>query len=412
MSDNDDNEALTELPLYGVRVLDITANMSGPFATMILGDQGADVIKLEPLDGDPIRNVGSGSPGMSTFFANLNRSKRFIAMDLSRPESRPVLDSLLDWADVVVHNYRPAAAIPLGIDADSVRMGRERLVHVTVTGYGMSGPYAGRPAYDHVIQALSGVAARQAEHDGEPRMVRHGIVDKLAAITVAQAVSSALVRQGRSGRGCAISISMLDVAVTVLWPDGMMNHTALAPERTLPDISNGFRLTPTRDGHLAFSLVTPKQLGNLRRAVGLEEDRRFDSPGNPMRHAGALVREASGRLGGMTTDDAVALLSAYDVPVAPVVDLDELHLHPQLVANGTIESFEHPILGSIRQANPLVPFTGATAADLLPARGLGAHGREILAERGLDAEAIEALCRAGVVADAAVPGRSEDESRA
>lgn len=399
MSDIDADEELDELPLSGVRVLDITANMSGPFATMILGDQGADVIKLEPLDGDPMRNVGSGSPGMSTFFANLNRSKRFIAMDLSLPESRPVFDSLLDWADVVVHNYRPAAAESLGIDAVSVRAGRERLVHVTVIGYGVSGPYAGRPAYDQVIQALSGFAARQAEPDGEPGMVRHGIVDKLAAMTVAQAVSSALVRQTRSGRGCAISISMLDVAVTVLWPDGMMNHTALAAERTLPDISNGFRLTPTRDGHLAFSLATAKQLGNLRRAVGLEDDPRFDSPGSPMRRAGALIREASVGLEEMTTDDAVALLSANDVPVAPVVDLDELHLHPQIVANGTIRSFEHPILGSIRQANPLVRFTGATAADLPPAGGLGEHGREILAERGFDAETIDALCGAGVVAD-------------
>lgn len=402
MTDIDATGGVDELPLSGVRVLDITANMSGPFATMILGDQGADVVKLEPLDGDPMRNVGSGSPGMSTLFANLNRSKRFLAMDLSRPESRPVFDALLEWADVVVHNYRPAAASSLGIDAASVRAGRERLVHVTVIGYGMAGPYAGRPAYDQVIQALSGFAARQAESPGEPRMVRHGIVDKLTAMTVAQAVSSALVRQARTGDGWSISISMLDVAVTVLWPDGMMNHTALAPERSLPDISNGFRLTSTSDGHLAFSLVTPKQLANLRRAVGLD-DARFDAVGNPMRHAGAMIREASLRLAEMTTDDAVALLSANDVPVAPVVDLAELHLHPQIVANGTITSFEHPILGPVRQANPLVRFTDATVGELLPAGRLGEHSRAILAEQGFDAHTIDTLCRVGVVGD---PGRA------
>lgn len=386
-----------ERPLTGVRVLDITANMSGPFATMVLGDQGADVIKLEPLDGDPMRHVGSGSPGLSTFFANLNRSKRFLAMDLARRESRPVLDALLERADVVVHNYRPAAAEALGIDAASVRAAHERLIHVTIIGYGTTGPYAGRPAYDQVIQALSGFVARQAEPDDEPAMVRHGIIDKVTAITVAQAVSAALVPQVRSGRGCSVSISMLDVAIAVLWPDGMMNHTAVAPERSLPDISNGFRVTRTADGHLAFSLATAKQLANLRRAVGLDDDARFDSPGNPMRRAGAVIREASRRLAEMTTDDAVGLLSGHDVPVAPVVALEDLHRHPQVVANGAIASFDHPILGPVRQANPLVRFNDDTVADLPPAAPLGAHGREILAELGFEPDAIDTLVRAGVV---------------
>ena len=387
-------------PLAGVRVLDVTANMSGPFGTMILGDQGADVVKLEPLGGDPLRDVGSGSIGLSGYFANLNRSKRFLAMDLTDPAARPVLDALLDWADVVIHNYRPAAAEKLGIDAATVRAGRQRLIHVAVVGFGASGPLAGRPAYDQVIQALSGFGARQAESGGEPRLVRHGIIDKLTGMTVAQAVSSALVSQARTGRGRSVEIAMLDVAVSVLWPDGMMSHTVAAPERTLPDIGNAFRLTPTTDGHVAYAVVTPKQLGNLRRAVGLDQGAGSErvAGGEPsMRQAGVSMRAASERLSEMTTADAVEVLAANDVPVAPVVGLEELHLHPQIVANGTIGSVDHPILGALRQANPLVRFTDHAVADLRPAAPLGADARSILADAGIDAETIDALCRDGVV---------------
>ncbi len=150
------------LPLTGIKVLDITANMSGPFGTMILGDQGADVIKLEPPGGDPIRNLGTGTDGLTAYYANLNRSKRSVVLDLELAESRPVFERLLDWADVVVHNYRPAAAKSLRIDADSVRATRPNLIHVTIVGFGSTGPKAGHPAYDHVIQAMSGSAIASA----------------------------------------------------------------------------------------------------------------------------------------------------------------------------------------------------------------------------------------------------------
>src|SRR6476660_9561565 len=148
------------LPFAGVRIVDFTANMSGPFATMVLGDQGADVVKVEPPAGDAIRHLGVGVGDVSAYFANLNRSKRSLALDLSRPEARPVVDALLDWGDVVVHNFRPAVAEHLHLDAEHTRAGRPRLIHVAIDGFGPAGPYAGRPAYDHVIQALAGYAAK------------------------------------------------------------------------------------------------------------------------------------------------------------------------------------------------------------------------------------------------------------
>ena len=232
-------------PLVGINVLDITANMSGPFATMILGDQGADVIKVEPPGGDPLRELGTGREGLSGYYANVNRSKRSVVLDLANGRGIEALQKLADWADVAVHNYRPEAAARLRIDADSLRNGRPHLIHVTITGFGSRGPLAGEPAYDHVIQAVSGICARQADPStGEPEMIRQGIVDKLTGWATAQAVASALVGRSRRGEGEAIDVCMLDVAIATLWPDGMMNHTVLDPARRRPDISPWVYIAP------------------------------------------------------------------------------------------------------------------------------------------------------------------------
>jgi crotonobetainyl-CoA:carnitine CoA-transferase CaiB-like acyl-CoA transferase len=189
-------------PLDGVRIVDFTANMSGPYATMLLGDQGADVIKIEPLDGDALRHVGSGTADMSAYFANLNRSKRSIALDLTREESRPIIDALLDSADVVLHNFRASVAERLGLEGPDVRRGRPTLIYVGIGGFGTAGPYGGRPAYDHVIQALSGFAARQSDlKTGEPNLVRQGVIDKTTGVMAAQAVTAALFERTRTGVG-------------------------------------------------------------------------------------------------------------------------------------------------------------------------------------------------------------------
>jgi crotonobetainyl-CoA:carnitine CoA-transferase CaiB-like acyl-CoA transferase len=201
-------------PLQGFRVVDFSENMAGPFATLILADQGADVIKVEALRGDPLRHAGTGSKQMGAYFANLNRNKRSIAVDLRRPESAETLRRLLDSADVVVQSFRPAAAERLGIDAQSVRTGRSAVVYASIVGFGTSGPLAGMPVYDHVVQALSGIAAQQSEGpDSPPRLVRQGLVDKATGQVVAQSVCAALLKRARTGVGCELSISMLDVGL-------------------------------------------------------------------------------------------------------------------------------------------------------------------------------------------------------
>lgn len=383
-------------PLSGIRIVDFTANMSGPFATMILGDQGADVVKVEAPEGDVMRRTGTGSEGYAAFYANLNRSKRSIVLDLTSPASRPVVEALLDGADVVVHNIRAGAARRLGLDADAVRAGRPTVVHVAISGFGTEGPYRERPAYDHVIQALAGFAAAQADpRTGVPELVRQGIVDKLTAQTVAQAITATLLERARTGVGRTVEISMLDAAIAFLWPDGMMSHTIAEPEIVRPPVSRSFRLTRTGDGHLAFMVVAPRQYQQLVAALDLAGDESLAGIDSPSVNAAPLLRAVAAKLGEMTTVEAMELLTEFDIPAAPVRSLEDLHEHPQVVAAGSVESFDHPVLGPVRQANPAVRFRGERTGSLRPAPRLGEHNAEICAELGFDTDEIERLAREG-----------------
>jgi crotonobetainyl-CoA:carnitine CoA-transferase CaiB-like acyl-CoA transferase len=376
-------------PLNGVRIVDFTENMSGPLATMILGDQGADVIKVEPPSGDALRAVGTYANGMAAFFANINRSKRSLALNLKADKAPGVVAALVDQADVVLHNFRPVAASKLGIDARSLCSGRPRLIHVTIVGFGTDGPYSGRPAYDHVLQALAGYGDLQRGKNEPPVLVRQGIVDKITAYHVAQAVTAALYERAQTGRGQAIEICMLDVAIAAMWPDGMMNHTILEPEKIRPPVSHSFRVISTKDGFIAFVVVTARQQEHFLQALGLGESKLLTAE---------LLRKATDLIATHSTQDIVDLLARHDVPVAPVLSLDRLHEHEQVRANGSIDEFRHPHLGPIRQANPAVRFADRRASELRPAPSVGEHNHEVLTELGFGQGAIEELVVSGVVA--------------
>jgi crotonobetainyl-CoA:carnitine CoA-transferase CaiB-like acyl-CoA transferase len=383
-------------PLSGIRVVDFTSNMSGPFATMILGDQGADVIKVEPPTGDILRYIGTGSSDVSAYFGNLNRSKRSIAIDLTHPAANQVTEALLDSADVVVQNFRPGVDKKLGLDGETVRTGRPKVVYVQINGFGSSGPYGGRPAYDHVVQALSGFASRQAVGGEDAAMVRQGIIDKATGLTVAQAITAALLQRVSTGTGRQLEIQMLNVAVAVLWPDGMMNHTLLDPTEIQPAIAHTFRLTTTRDGQIAFVLVTAARMKRLAVGLGLDGADQLPDSG-PMRVGGSLIQQATQKLSTMTTSEAVDFLASLEVPVAPVVSLDELHAHPQIVASDSVDEFDHPAMGRIRQANPPVSFNGERAAKFRPAPHVGQDSAEVVRELGFDSDTVAGLFEAGVL---------------
>jgi crotonobetainyl-CoA:carnitine CoA-transferase CaiB-like acyl-CoA transferase len=379
-------------PLAGFRIVDFTENMAGPFGTMILADQGADVIKVESPGGDALRRRGTGARELSTYFANLNRSKRSLCLDLHHPRSEEVLAPLLDSADVVVHSFRPAAAQRLRIDASTVRASRPQLVHASIIGFGTDGPWAGRPVYDHVIQATSGMAdaARQNEDD-PPRLTRHGLVDKTTGHVLAQSVTAALLQRSRTHQGVSLDVVMLDVAISLFWPDGMVEQTALEPEVLGPAPALTYQLTPTADGYLSLVVLKTQAWQNLIDALDLAPAL-GDEP-----RMGDILRAAKAVLKTMSTAEAAAQLSAHDVPCGPVVAMADVASHPQVVANRTLVDYQHPVIGPMRQPRPVPAFPGVDADALVGARRLGQDSMTVLDELGLAGPLISALLAEKVI---------------
>jgi crotonobetainyl-CoA:carnitine CoA-transferase CaiB-like acyl-CoA transferase len=386
-------------PLAGHRIVDLTTNMTGPYATMVLADQGAEVIKIEPPGGDVIRRVGTGAGGMSAYFANLNRTKRSIVLDLRRAEAVEVVHRLVATADVMIQNGRPGVVERFGLGPDVMRSRHPSLVYASINGFGRVGPLAGAPAYDHVVQALSGIADRQADgRGGPPALVRHGIVDKVTGLFAAQAITAALVRRARTNTGATVEVSMLDAAVHFLWPDGMMNHTCLDPVDELPPIANGFRVTATADGYVAIITVTDAQWCGLVQAAGLDRvlaDPQLATVAGRMRHGGRVMREVAARLATLPTDEVVAAMRTSDVPCMPVLTLTEVVEQEQLAATGTIEEIDHPRLGRIRQPRPVARFVGDDESPRWPSPEAGQDTREVLADMGYDNEEVDRLLDSG-----------------
>jgi crotonobetainyl-CoA:carnitine CoA-transferase CaiB-like acyl-CoA transferase len=387
-------------PLAGLRIIDLTSNMSGPLATMMLADQGADVVKVEPVAGDLIRTVGTGRGGMSAYFANLNRGKRSIGVDLSTDAGVAVVRRLSATADVFVQNFRPGVVERLGLGPDVVMGDNDRLIYASISGFGLDGPLATQPAYDHVVQALSGFAALQAGADG-PDLVRQGAIDKASAYTLAQAVTAALLQRASTGRGIRIDVSMLDVAVAFLWPDGMMNDTCVGPVEVLPPVSRSFRTTPTADGHVVLVTLTAKQWDGLVEAILTEADDEtggdLSDTGARMAGGAAIMRAVRQRLRELPTDEVVDRLRRADVPCAPVRSLDQVHTDEQVEASGILDTGDHPVMGQIRQPGPAARIDGVRPASGAPAPVVGAHTRAVLAEAAFTDAEVESLVAEQVV---------------
>jgi len=385
-------------PLTGVRVVDLTTNMSGPLATMVLADQGADVIKVEPLTGDVIRTVGTGVKGMSAYFANVNRAKRSVAIDLAQPEGRDIVLRLAADADVFAQNFRPGVVERLGLGPDVVMAANPALVYASISGFGDTGPLASAPAYDHVVQALSGFAALQSEGVADAAMVRHGVIDKATAYSTAQAITAALFARTRTGIGARVDVSMLDVALAFMWPDGMMNHTCVEPDEVLPPVHRSFKLTPTADGHVSLVTLTATQWQNLVDALADPgEAGDMSDTATRMQGGAAIMRAVRAKVATMTTAEVVRRLAAADVPCAPVLQLDELWHHEQIAAVGAIREFEHAVLGPIRQPRPSPRFDGEYEPTANWAPTLGQHTDEVLGGAGWSTDEIEKLRAANVI---------------
>ena len=388
-------------PMAGIRVIELSTMVTASMAAMMLADQGATVIKIEPPDiGDPMRYLGNSKAGISGLFANCNRGKRSIAIDIRTPEGRDVVRDLAANADILMHNFRPGVMERLGLSEAELRARNPRLIHAAVSGFGEEGAYADAPAYDHIMQAWTGYTGVQRVST-EPVFMRTLVCDKITAYTMFQAVTAALFRQLRTGEAASINISMRDASLFFLWPDGMMNHTLLdADVAPGPPMSASYNPLPTKDGYIIVAASGERHWQGLMRALGLArflDDPRFATLAARAQHSADATALLLGALANMRTEEALERLEAEDVPVAPCRDIETAIASAEHDPYGPISHQQHPRLGTLRVLGAPARFEGQRLGTVAPCPALGEHTRQILRELQRTPEAIDDMARAGII---------------
>jgi len=390
-------------PLSGYRIVDVTQMLSGPMATMMLGDQGADVVKVEPPGiGDLTRAMGASKHGIPPAFAVINRNKRSIALDLKDHRGLAVLKHLVAGADVFVQNFRPGRAERMGIGERELRRIKPDLIYVSISGFGEKGPYVEKRVYDPVIQALSGLAAIQTDYKtGRPQMMRLIIPDKVSALTAAQAITAALLARERTGEGQHVRLAMLDAVISFLWPEGMADLTFTSSTTQGARRRSRDLIFETADGYITCGANSNAEWKGLAKALGHPEwidDPRFNTVAARIRNVSERLDLTAEILATKTSAEWLAKLEANDVPCAPVLSREEVIRDAQVVANELIVESNHPHAGPMRQPRPAARFDKTPAGLHRPAPLLGEHSDEILKQLGIGAQAAAELRAAGVVA--------------
>ena len=391
-------------PLSGVRVVDVSEVISGPLATMILADQGAEIVKIEPPRyGEESRQLANYRNGMAGLYANCNHGKRSIGINLKSERGLELALEMIREADVFVQNWRPGAAERLGLGETALREVNPRIIYASITGYGDDGPYAGRRGYDPIFQCLTGYVAAQTNPEVPiPDLVRNAVVDKATSYSLAQAITAALYARERGADGQHVKVAMLDAGLAFFWPDGMLRHT-LPGEGIDHYVVPGerYQLMNTADGQLVMWAGTAEQMRASLLVVG--EDELANSPsqrGKPMLEEENQIARTEAVYAGfakLTSEEAYRRCIEHELPAAPVLSHEDVLLDPQVIHNGCVIEAEHPVYGRYRRAAPSAKFSGTILEPTSAPSLYGEQSEDILEEMGYSSEERKTLRESDVV---------------
>ncbi|MEM7360312.1 MAG: CoA transferase [Pseudomonadota bacterium] len=393
-------------PLHGVTVVEITSVVLGPLACQMLGDLGAEIIKIEPLEGDTNRNLGPfrTTANMSSMFLGCNRNKRSVALDLKNPAGKSAALEIIKMADVLVHNFRPGAMQRLGLDYEQVKSINPKIVYCATHGYSKKGPWGGKGALDDSIQAVSGYAALQAMVDGEPRYLPTVVADKTTAMNVVQAVLAALFHRERTGEGQSVDVPMFETMVSFvmiehLW--GQSFEPAICPAGYPRILSQHRRPYRTKDGqYIALLPYWDNHWQSFCEQAGHPElvtDERFSTMSRRLENIDETYRLTGEIVAERNCQDWFDLLGDSKVPMMRVSELDDLLENPQLLASGFWQEIDHPSEGALRMTRPTIEFAKTPASIRSAPPLLGEHSAEVLLEAGLSDQQVEQLLQQGVI---------------
>jgi crotonobetainyl-CoA:carnitine CoA-transferase CaiB-like acyl-CoA transferase len=392
-------------PLSGVKIVDLSTVLMAPYATQIMGDMGADVIKIEAPTGDPIRGIGPcRNDGMGAIFLNVNRSKRSIVLDLKSPEGREVLSDLVRRADVLVYNLRPQVMARLGLSYEAMASANRRIIYAGMFGYGQNGPYANKPAYDDLIQGVVGIPwLTHVQADVDPVYVPTAIVDRGVALSAVGLINAALYHQAKTGEGQRIDIPMFETMAGFVLGDHLSGRTFEPPigpagyPRMLVSDRRPYR---TSDGYICAMVYSDRQWRSFYKALGREDafdrDPRLKDIATRTKNIGDIYSELSALIQTRTTAEWLAFFDAADIPATPLHSLESLIDDPHLKATGFFKIVDHPSEGLLRQIGIASIWSSTNLEANRQAPLLGEHSAEVLREIGYSDERIDALMQAGI----------------
>ena len=382
-------------PLEGIKIIDISTIVSGPLAASMLGDQGAEVIKIEPpYKGENARVMGPIKEGSGALFATVNRSKRSLAMDLKKEESKKIIYKLIESADIIIDNFRPGALDRLGLDFNSIKNFNPKIIQMSITGYGETGPYSKRRVYDPLIQATAGVCDAQSI-DGQPKYMKTLMCDKITSLTAAQAMTAALFKREKTNKGQRVTLSMLDTALYFMWSDSMYNYSWHGDDwAPIPNIADFYEPVKTKDGHIALVAINDSEFSGVLKAIGREDllkDERFSTTENRLMNVVEMQEILLNAYSEFTSDELVERMEENDVPAAKINKREDIFSDPQVINNSSVINTKNNGEKLIKGPKPPANFLDDECDEPKFMPALGEHSSEILKEYGFSNDEINSL---------------------